>query len=153
MLLLQLVAVVVVVVMKGKRTLTSSSTEHSTSSIVHLSRQVTSSSTSYSWFVYKCLGFQPRYWNSEVTAQNCWNDQFLRHTQATVVTIIIIIIIYIAQITIKTCLGGFNQRHGKPLPHQIFLTSKFLVWAKLQNDDVLLQWSNKHENCKNSSSV
>ena len=36
-------------------------------------------------------------------------------------------------------IGGFNQRQGEALPPQIFLTLKFLVWAKLQNDDVLLQ--------------
>ena len=29
-------------------------------------------------------------------------------------------------------IGGFNQR-------QIFLTLKFVVWAKLENDEVLLQ--------------
>jgi len=32
-------------------------------------------------------------------------------------------------------------------------TLKFLVWAKLWNDDILIQWSNEHENSKNSSSV
>ena len=36
-------------------------------------------------------------------------------------------------------IGGFNQRHGEAMPPQIFLTLKFVVWAKLQNDDVLLQ--------------
>ena len=51
-------------------------------------------------------------------------------------------------------IGGFNQRHGEALPPQILLTLKFVVCrAKLQNDDVLLQWWNEHENNKNSSSV
>ena len=37
-------------------------------------------------------------------------------------------------------IGGFNQRQGDALPPQIFFfTLKFVVWAKLQNDDVLLQ--------------
>ena len=35
------------------------------------------------------------------------------------------------------CIGGFNQRQGQALPPQIFLTLKFVVWANLQNDDVL----------------
>ena len=34
-------------------------------------------------------------------------------------------------------IGGFNQRQGEALPPQIFLTLKFVVWAKLQNNDVL----------------
>ena len=32
-------------------------------------------------------------------------------------------------------IGGFNQRQGEALPPQIFLTLKFVVWAKLQNDE------------------
>ena len=36
-------------------------------------------------------------------------------------------------------IGGFNQRQGEALPPQIFLTLKFVIWAKLTNDDVLLQ--------------
>ena len=30
-------------------------------------------------------------------------------------------------------ISGFNQRRGEALPPQIFLTLKFVVWAKLQN--------------------
>ena len=48
----------------------------------------------------------------------------------------------------ETVIGGFNQRHGEALPPQIFLTLKFVVWAKLQNDYVLLQRWNDHENNK-----
>jgi len=33
------------------------------------------------------------------------------------------------------CIGGFNQRQGEALPPQIFVTFKFVVWAKLQNDE------------------
>jgi len=36
-------------------------------------------------------------------------------------------------------IGGFNQRKGEALPPEILLTLKFVVWANLQNDDVLLQ--------------
>ena len=32
-------------------------------------------------------------------------------------------------------IGGFNQRQGEVLPPQIFLTLKFVVWAKVQNDE------------------
>jgi len=32
-------------------------------------------------------------------------------------------------------IGGFNQWQGEALPPQIFLTLKFVVWAKLQNDE------------------
>ena len=39
----------------------------------------------------------------------------------------------------STVIGGFNQRQGEALPPQIFLSLKLVVWAKLQNDDVLLQ--------------
>ena len=52
------------------------------------------------------------------------------------------------QIRIRT-IGGFNQRQGKALPPQIFLTLKFVVWAKLQNDDVLLQSVYSQENYRN----
>jgi len=33
----------------------------------------------------------------------------------------------------RRTIGGFNQRQGEALPPQIFLTLKFVVWAKLQN--------------------
>ena len=36
---------------------------------------------------------------------------------------------------IITSIGGFNQRQGEALPPQIFLTLKFVVCAKLQNDE------------------
>ena len=35
----------------------------------------------------------------------------------------------------KLTIGGFNQRKGEALPPQIFLTLKFVVWVKLQNDE------------------
>ena len=35
------------------------------------------------------------------------------------------------------CIGGFNQRQGEALPPQIFLTFKFVVWPKLQNDEIV----------------
>jgi len=32
--------------------------------------------------------------------------------------------------TAVSIIGGFNQRQGEALPPQIFLTLKFVVWAK-----------------------
>jgi len=54
----------------------------------------------------------------------------------------------------SSTIGGFNQRQGEALPPQTFSTLKFVVWAKLHNDDVLfLQWRNEHENSKNGLST
>ena len=36
---------------------------------------------------------------------------------------------------LMTTIGGFNQRQGEALPPQILLTLKFVVWAKLRNDE------------------
>ena len=49
----------------------------------------------------------------------------------------------------QTHIGGFNQRQVEALPPQINLTLKFVVWAKLQNDDVLLQWRLYCSNAQN----
>jgi len=47
---------------------------------------------------------------------------------------------------VNSGIGGFNQRQGEALPPQIFLTLKFVVWAKLQIDDVQLQSVYSQEN-------